>query len=90
MSRGRIAKRGKLRVSSGGAAPRRIHELEYVLRPFARFTHEPDPMKHNPGEIFVPTDGDVWFYVGERDQLGKTHLHTNDFRAVREVLGMTP
>lgn len=86
MSRRRLAKPGKLRVSSAVAVPRRINELEDALRPFARFTHERDPEKRTPEEIFVPTEGDVWFYIGRAAQVGKAHLHTDHFRRARRVL----
>ena len=57
-----------------------------ALRPFAKFTHEPDAMKREPWEVFVPTEGEVWFYVGEKQQLGRAHLHTDDFRRARALV----
>ena len=86
MSRRRMPKRAKLRPSSGMGVPRRINELEDALRPFARFTHETDATKRAPHEVFVPTEGDVWFYVGRAEQVGRCHLHTDDFKRARRVL----
>ena len=57
-----------------------------ALRPFAQFTHEHDPAKRKSHEIFVPTEGDVWFYVGKAEQVGEAHLHTNDFKRARELV----
>ena len=63
-----------------------IKTLLDALRPFAKFTHETDPAKHRPEEIFVPTEGSVWLYVGEVEQLGKVHLHTDDFQRARALV----
>ncbi len=66
----------------------RIADLERALRPFARFTHEVDAMKRQSWEVLVPVDGCVSLYVGKPEQIGKSHLHTDDFRVVRRVLGL--
>lgn len=65
---------------------RRVRELEKALRPFARFTHEPDGMKRAQGDIFVPTQGDVWFYVGHNAEGHRPHLHTDAFATARRLL----
>ena len=63
-----------------------VAKLKAALKPFTRFTHERDPMKRAQHEVFVPTEGDVWFYVGEAEQVGKAHLHTDDFKRAKRAM----
>ena len=65
---------------------RRMRELEAALRPFARFTHEADGSKRDRDEIFLPTEGDVWLYVGHRGDGASAHLHTDAFATARSLL----
>ena len=66
---------------------RRVRELEGALRPFAKFTHVPDRITpKKPHEVFVPTEGDVWLYIGEADPHAPAHLHTNDFQVARMLV----
>ena len=69
---------------------RRIRELETALRPFSRFTHEKDGSKRAKGDIFVPIEGDVWFYVGLADDYAAAHVHTDSFKAARAALQNAP
>ena len=62
---------------------RRVRDLEGVLQPFSRFTHVE---KKAADEIFVPTEGDVWLYVGTADPHAPAHLHTNDFQLARSLV----
>ncbi len=52
----------------------RIRNLEEALRPFA--------------EIVVPTEGDVWFYVGVAQEGFPAELHTRDFTKARVAMGI--
>lgn len=64
----------------------RVHELELALRPFARFTSESWDKRDPVHDVFVPTTGPVWLYVG----LGNSsipHLHTDAFETARKLLG---
>ena len=66
---------------------RRVRELEAGLRPFAKFTHVPDRIEpKKPHEVFVPTEGDVWLYVGQADPRSAAHLHTDDFQLARSLV----
>ncbi len=66
---------------------RRVRDLEGALQPFARFTHIPDRLeKKRPDEIFVPTEGDVWLYVGTAEPHARAHLHTDDFQLARSLV----
>lgn len=65
---------------------RRVRELEAGLRPFSKFTHVPDRIEpKKDGEIFVPTEGDVWLYIGQSDE-SPAHLHTDDFQLARSLV----
>ncbi len=64
---------------------RKIKELERALYPFAKFSHTKEGMR--PFEdIFVPTEGPVWFYVGKPLEGSRMHMHTDDFKLARRLL----
>ena len=66
---------------------RKVRELEGALRPFARFSNDRTGLGWKVDDIFVPTEGDVWLYVGTADPHAPAHLHTNDFRLARSLVG---
>ena len=64
----------------------RVRELESALRPFARFSHESWDKRDSVHDVFVPTTGPVWLYVGLGNK-SIPHLHTDAFETARRVLG---
>lgn len=67
---------------------RRVRELEVALFPFAKFTREADGSRRSKDEVFLPTEGPAWLYVGHHADGVRVHLDTSDFARVREVLGL--
>jgi hypothetical protein len=64
---------------------KRIRDLENALRPFARFSHE-SWEKRGADDIFVPTEGEIWLYIGALGDGKPGHLHTDAFAAARKVM----
>ena len=71
---------------------RRVCVLEGALQPFSRFSHESPASKvargvaPDPDDVFVPTEGAVWFYVGAPLEGCRMHLHTDDFQLARSLV----